>query len=49
MSIANEHGVSASSVYLGYELEFFGLSFPIDLIHIPMREVSVIVWMDWIS
>ena len=49
VSIANEHGVSASSVYRGCELEIFGVSFPIDLIPIPMGDVCVIVGMDWLS
>ena len=49
VSIANEHGFSASSVYRGCELEIFGVSFPIDLIPIPMGDVCVIVGMDWLS
>ena len=49
LSITNEHGVSASSVYRGCDLEIFGVSFPIDLIPIPMGEVCVIVGMDWLS
>ncbi|CAH1445284.1 unnamed protein product [Lactuca virosa] len=49
VSIANEHGVSASSVYRGCDLEIFGVSFPIDLIPIPMGEVCMIVGMDWLS
>ena len=49
LSIANEHGVSASSVYRGCDLEIFGVSFPIDLIPIPMGEVCVTVVMDWLS
>ena len=49
VSIANEHGVSASSVYRGCELEICRVSFPIDLILIPMGEVCVIVGMDWLS
>ena len=48
VSIANEHGVSASSVYRGCDLEIFGVSFPIDLIPIPMGEVCLIVGMDWL-
>ena len=46
VSIANEHGVSASSVFRGCELEIFGVPFPIDLIPIPMRDVCVIIGMD---
>ena len=34
VSIADEHGVSAPSVYRGCVLEIFGVSFPIDLIPI---------------
>ncbi|CAH1431740.1 unnamed protein product [Lactuca virosa] len=49
VSIANEHRVSASSVYRGCELEIFGVSFPIYLILIPMGEVCVIVGIDWLS
>ena len=49
VSIANEHKVSASSVYRGCELDIFGVSFPIDLIPIPMGEVCIIVGMDWLS
>ncbi|XP_023763558.1 uncharacterized protein LOC111912039 [Lactuca sativa] len=48
-SIANEHGVYASSVYRGCQLEIFEVVFPIDLIVIRMWEVSVIVGMDWLS
>lgn len=47
--IANKHGVSASSVYRGCELEIFGVPFPIDLILIPMGDVRVIVGKDWLS
>ena len=49
VSIANEHGVFASLVYQGCELEIFGVSFPIDLIPIPMGDVCMIVGMDWLS
>ena len=49
VSISNEHGVSASSVYRGCELDIFMVSFPIDLIPIPMGEVCMIVAMDWLS
>ena len=49
VSIANEHGVSTSSVYRGCELEIFRVSFPIDLIPIPMGDVCMIVEMDWLS
>ena len=49
VSITNEHGVSASSVYRVCVLEIFGVSFPIDLIPIPMWDVCVIVGIDWLS
>ncbi|CAH1418425.1 unnamed protein product [Lactuca virosa] len=49
VSIANEHGVSASSIYRGCEMEIFGVPFKIDLIPIPMGDVCVIVGMDWLS
>ena len=49
VSIANEHEVSSSSVYRGCQLGIFGVSFPIDLISIPMGEVCVIVGMEWLS
>ena len=49
VSIANEHGVSASSIYRGCELKIFGVSFPIDLIPIPMGDVCMIVGMDWLN
>ena len=49
VSIANEHGDSDSSIYQGCILEIFRVSFPIDLILIPMGDVSVIVAMDWLS
>ena len=49
LSIANEHGVSSTLVYLGCILETFGVSFPIDLIPIPMGDVCMIVGMDWLS
>ena len=38
VSIANEHEISTSRVFQGCVLEIFGVSFPIDLIHIPMRD-----------
>ena len=46
VTIANKHGVSASSVYRGCVLEIFGVSFPIDLILIPMWDMCVIVGID---
>ena len=49
VSIANEHGISASRVYSGRVLEIFGIPYPIDLIPIPMGDVCVIVDMDWLS
>ena len=39
VSIANENGVSASSVYWGCVLEIFRVSFPIDLIMITLGDV----------
>ena len=30
-------------------MEIFEVPFPIDLIHIPIRDVCVIVGMDWLS
>ena len=49
VSITNEHRVSAISIYQSCILEIFGVSFPIDLIPIPMRDVCVIVGMDCLS
>ena len=49
VSIANEHGISASSVFQDCVLEIFGVPYPIDLIPIPMGDVCVIVGMDWLS
>ena len=43
VSIANEHGVSASSVFQDCALEIFEVSYPIDLIPIPMGYVCMIV------
>lgn len=47
--IANEHPVSATDVYRGCLLEIFSVGYPIDLIPIPMRDVCVIVGIDWLS
>ena len=41
--------VSASSVYQGCFLEIFGVLCLINLIPISMRDVYMIVWMDWLS
>ena len=49
VSIANEHGISASLIYQGCMLEIFGVSFLIDLIPIPMGDVCMIVCMDLLS
>ena len=49
VSIANEHGVSTSSVFQDCVLEIFGVPYPINLISIPMGDVCVIVGMDWLS
>ena len=48
VSVTNEHGIFASSVYQGSVLEIFGVSFPIDLILIPMGDICVTVGMDWL-
>ena len=48
VSTANEHGVSASLVDQGCILEIFEVSFPIDVILIPMGDVCVIMGMDWL-
>lgn len=44
--MANEHMVSASSVFRDYNLEIFRVSYPIDLIPNPIGDVCVIVGMD---
>lgn len=49
VSIANENGVSASSVFWDCTLEIFEVSYPIDLVLIPMGDVSLIVGLDWLS
>ena len=50
VSIANEHGVCASSVYRGCDLEIFRVSFPIDLIPIPMgRFATLWVWIGLVD
>ena len=47
--IANEHGISTFTVYRGCVLDIFRVSFLIDLISIPMRDVCVIMAIDWLS
>ena len=48
-SIANEYGVSASSVYQGCVMEIFGVPYPINLISIPIGDICMIMGMDWLS
>ena len=49
VSIADERAVYATEVIRGCVLEIFGVVFPIDLVPIAMRDVCVIVGMDWLS
>ena len=49
VSIANEHSVSALSIFQDCPLEIFGMSYPIYLIPILMGVVCMIVAMDWLS
>ena len=49
VSIADEREVCATEVIRGCVLEIFGVEFPIDLVPIAMRDVCVIVGMDWLS
>ena len=49
VSITDEHSVFATDVLRGCVLDIFGVDFPIDLVSITMRDVCVIVGMDWLS
>ncbi|XP_023761115.1 uncharacterized protein LOC111909549 [Lactuca sativa] len=49
VSILDEHSVSASKIHRDYSLEIFGIGYQIDLIPIPIGDVSVIVGMDWLG
>ena len=49
VEIADEKIRLVSDVYRGNGLEIEGVRFPIDLIPIVMREINVIVGMDWLS
>ena len=49
LSIVNEHEVSALIIFQDCTLEIFGVFYPIDLIPILMRDVWLIVGMDWLS
>ena len=49
VSIANEHQIYALIIFRDCILEMFGVSYPIDLIPIPMGDVCVIIGMEWLS
>ena len=49
VEVADDRTVIVRDVHRGFEIEFGGVAFPIDLIPIAMRELSVIVGMDWME
>lgn len=46
--VAFQERVPVTSVFLNFTLKIFGVIYPIDLVPIPMRDVSVIIGMDWL-
>ena len=48
VEVADDRTLFVTDVYRGCTLEVSGVSFPIDLIPIAMRELCVIVGMDWL-
>ena len=49
VDFADDRIVVVRDVYHGCKIEFFGVVFPIDLIPIAMRELCVIIGMDWME
>lgn len=49
LSISSEHKVFSSRVFHDYNLEFFGFSYLVDLIPIPMGDVCVLIGIEWLS
>src|SRR6187200_64152 len=49
IEVADNRIIYVTAVYRGCTLEFSGVEFPIDLIPIAMRELCVIVGMDWLD
>ncbi|KAL4585882.1 hypothetical protein LXL04_010509 [Taraxacum kok-saghyz] len=49
VEVADNRTIYVTDVYRGCTLEFSGVEFPIDLIPISMRELCVIVGMDWLD
>ncbi|XP_052619541.1 uncharacterized protein LOC111895023 [Lactuca sativa] len=49
VDVADNRTIYVTDVYRGYTLEFSGVEFPIDLIPIAMRDLCVIVGMDWLD
>ncbi|KAL7599645.1 hypothetical protein Lser_V15G27298 [Lactuca serriola] len=49
VEVADNRTIYITDVYRGCTLEFSGVEFPIDLIPIAMRELCVIVGMDWLD
>lgn len=47
VSITKKQKVFLSSIFHDYIFEIFGVPYPIDLIPIPIRDVCVIMGMDW--
>lgn len=49
VSIANEYDVSTLSVFRDCTLEIFWVSYPINLVPIPMGNLCMIIGIDWLS
>ncbi|XP_052625909.1 uncharacterized protein LOC111918842 [Lactuca sativa] len=49
VEVADYRTIYVTNVYRGCTLEFSGVEFPIDLIPIAMRELYVIIGMDWLD
>ncbi|KAI3505496.1 hypothetical protein L1887_27627 [Cichorium endivia] len=49
IEVADNRMIYVTDVYRGCTLEFSGFEFPIDLIPIAMRDLCVIVGMDWLD
>ena len=49
VDVVDNRTIYVTDVYRGCTLEFSGVEFPIDLIPIAMRELCVIVGMDWLD
>ncbi len=49
IEVADNRTIYVTDVYRGCTLEFSGVEFPIDLIPIAMRELCVIVGLDWLD